>query len=536
MSRAEGHLPRWSPAGAVSSGAVQWLRQLDARQRTLGVVTLVVALVVVVGVVVGVVVATSGSDGVATSEVSAGEAPEAPATTDPSPAADGGTRTASTTTPAPAGGGSAADDDRRSTTSTVVSTSTTLGGATADGAVDASTVESTTSTTIDPGLLLPTLSEGDEGLYVVEIQQMLANVTGANVVADGRYGPDTTTAVRNFQRVFGLPVTGQADHETRQVLRYVNASRSNALPAWKIPPLGSGGANGCQVAVIGDSLMAGSGALHERALRDINCASAVDGIGGRSLSYGWQCRVTQPNGSRPLLLVRDPQPGNETCSPSGLTLLEYWARAGALGDIVVIALGTNDAGLYSERTWISHWNEAIRLAGQRPVVFVTTKARAGAGRYAQQDGYAAALRRWCEPQPRCFVADWALTAAANTSDIYADEVHLRSAGTQARAAFIAAAVRALFDGAPIPNPQPLPAPTPTVPPESTTTTLVPPTTTLVPATASTTTTATDAVTTTTTLPRTSTTTIVPPTTTTTSTTTTSTTVAPTTTTSSPPEP
>jgi lysophospholipase L1-like esterase len=338
------------------------------------------------------------------------------------------------------------------------------------------------------------LSEGDDSLYVAELQLMLVNVTGAKIIADGVYGPDTTIAVRNFQRLFGLPVTGDADHETRQVLRFVNAGRSNSLPAWKIPPIGNGGANGCQVAVIGDSLMAGSGALHERALRDINCASAVDGIGGRSLSYGWQCRVTQPSGSRPLLLIGEPQPGNDTCSPSGLTLLRYWAEAGALGDIVVIALGTNDAGLYSESKWIDHWNEAIRLAGQRPVVFVTTKARPGAGRYAQQDGYAAALRRWCEPQPRCFIADWALTAAANTADTYADEVHLRSAGTQARAAFIAAAVRALFDGVPSPNPQPLPAPTPTIPPGTTTTappTTVAPTTTTTspPRTPSTTTTA-----------------------------------------------
>jgi lysophospholipase L1-like esterase len=499
---------------------VQWLRQLDARQRTLGVVVIVVALVLTIGVVV----ATTGTDGVATGDETSEDS------TDATDREDGAvtTGTVSTVTSPSTDDATAADQLTSTSTAPGPSRSSTTTSTSPSGSSTSTT--STTSTTIDPGLVLPTLTEGDEGLYVAELQQMLVNVTGAEITADGVYGPGTTTAVRNFQRVFGLPVTGDADHQTRQVLRYVNASRSNDLPAWKIPPIGSGGANGCQVAVIGDSLMAGSGALHERALRDINCASAVDGIGGRSLSYGWQCRITQPSGSRPLLLVADPPPGNDTCSPSGLTLLRYWAEAGALGDIVVIALGTNDAGLYSESRWISHWNEAIRLAGQRPVVFVTTKARPGAGRYAQQDGYAAALRRWCEPQPRCFIADWALTAAANSADIYADEVHLRSAGTQARAAFIAAAVRALFDGAPIPNPQPLPAPTPTVPPGTTTTTLATATTsTTAPATPST-----SVAPSTTTLPRASTTTTAPPTTVAATTTTTGPPATTSTTTTAPP--
>ena len=491
---------------------MQWLRHLDARQLTLGVIAVAVALVLAVGVVV----ATTGSDGVATSE-------EPPAT-------DAVASTTPSASSAVAADGDEPPIDVTPTPSTTATHPTSTTSTSIPPTSSTTTTSTSTTTTIDPGLRLPTLSEGDESLYVVELQQMLVTVTGAELAADGVYGADTTTAVRNFQRVFGLSVTGDADHETRQTLRYVNASRSNELPAWKIPPIGSGGANGCQVAVIGDSLMAGSGALHERALRDINCASAVDGIGGRSLSYGWQCRITQPSGSRPLLLVPDPQPGNDTCSPSGLTLLRYWAEARALGDIVVIALGTNDAGLYSESTWISHWNEAIRLTGQRPVVFVTTKARAGAGRYAEQDAYAAALRRWCAPQPRCFVADWALTAAANTSANYADEVHLRSAGTQARAAFIAAAVRALFDGDPIPNPQPLPAPMPTVP--STTTTTIASATTTTTTAPTTSTTAVSA--TTTTLPRASTTTAptapTTPTTTTLAPTTTSSSVAPTTTT------
>ena len=41
-------------------------------------------------------------------------------------------------------------------------------------------------------------------------------------------------------------------------------------------------------------------------------------------------------------------PGNETCAPSGLTLLKSWADAAALGDVVVVALGTNDSGLFEK--------------------------------------------------------------------------------------------------------------------------------------------------------------------------------------------
>jgi len=339
---------------------------------------------------------------------------------------------------------------------------------------------------------------------------MIVNVTGARISTDGVYGHETTVAVRNFQTVFELSPTGDADHETRQLLRYLDAGRSSAQPAWPVPSIGSGGADGCQVAVIGDSLMAGSSSLHERALRTINCASAIDGVGGRSLSYGWQCRVAQPGGGHPLLLLPEAEPGNDTCAPSGLTLLAHWGGANALGDIVVVALGTNDAGLYSESTWVAHWNEALHLAGNRPVIFVTTIARAGSTRTGQQNAYAGALRRWCDARPRCHLADWALTPAASDPANYVDSVHLRSAGTQARADFIAAAVRALFDGDPIPNPRPLPTAT-----TATTTTTT------------TTTTATTAVTTTTNVPTTST----PPGTTTTSiATTTSTTTGTTTTT------
>ena len=433
---------------------MRWISGLDARQRVIGAIG-VGALVLTIGIVV----ATNGgpADTIA--------ADDAPLTT--STGASTSTSSSTSTVAAPV-------TTRRPTT--------TLPMVPVISAVAASTTttstSSTTTTTIDPASLLPTLQQGDTGPEVVLLQRMLITVTGADIAPDGTYGPDTVIAITNFQRLFGLPETGAADHETRQLLRYVDGGRSSALPSWPIPSLGNGGADGCQVTVVGDSLMAGAESLHERALAAIGCASAVDGEGGRSLAYGWQCRERRTDGSRPLLMYPEPLPGNDTCAPSGLTLLALWAQADALGDIVVVALGTNDAGLYSPATWEQHWNEALRLTGRRPVIFVSTRARAGTSRVAGQDTYSAALRTWCAGQPRCHLADWALTMSANDWSNYYDHVHLRTNGTHARADFIASAARALFAGDPIPNPRPINVPSPTLPPATTSTTLVRSTTTV----------------------------------------------------------
>ena len=185
--------------------------------------------------------------------------------------------------------------------------------------------------------------------------------------------------------------------------------------------------------------------------------------------YGWQCRVDR-DGRRPLLVFEDRIPGNETCSPSGLTLLASWAGAAALGDIVVVALGTNDSGLYDKARWQNNWAEAIRLAGGRPVVFVTAQAGPGSAQYTRQNTYTAALRQWCAGQRLCVLAEWGNTAAAADPASYVDTVHLNLAGTRARATFIADVVAALLTGRPIPNPKP--PPTPTIPAADTTTTTV----------------------------------------------------------------
>ena len=307
-----------------------------------------------------------------------------------------------------------------------------------------------------------TLTAGSPKTDIAELQRQLNLVTGSALEMDGVYGAGTRAAVVNFQTVIGVPATGVADAVTRWKL----AEAANSVV---LPTIGAGGINGCQVAVIGDSLMAGAEQLHVDALARVGCAAAVDGEGGRSLAYGWQCRVDR-DGRRPLLLFEDRILGNETCAPSGLTLLASWAGAAALGDVVVVALGTNDSGLYDKSRWQHNWAEALRLAGGRPVVFVTTQAGPGSAQYTRQNTYAAALRQWCAGQRLCVLAEWANTVAAADAASYVDTVHLTAAGTRARAAFIAEVVAALLTGRPIPNPQP--PPTPAIPPAETTTTTV----------------------------------------------------------------
>lgn len=359
---------------------------------------------------------------------------------------------------------------------------------------------------VPDGPVLATLREGDSGAEVSELQLQLNRVSGAGLMTDGVYGPATTAAVLAFQAFAWLPETGEADHATRSLLAATAAELPTILSTAPAPRVGDGTLAGCQVAVIGDSLMAGAPAMHVDALARYGCAADVDGLGGRSLAWGWQCRITRDDGSRGLRLVDAPIPGNDTCAPSGLELLHHWAANGGLGDLVVIALGTNDAGIFSPSSWTRNWTDAMRIAGGRRVVFLTTRARPGHSKAPVQDAYSEALRNWCPTVANCFIADWAMTATANDTASYVDDVHLTRQATEARAEFIANAAATVLTTT---------APGPTLPPPVTVATVPA-------ATTSTTTTSTLPVTTTTSSTTTTTSTTTSTTSTTTSTTTTTT--------------
>ena len=77
-----------------------------------------------------------------------------------------------------------------------------------------------------------TLEEGSSGAKVRQMQEQLNVLAGAypalpKITADGIYGPATENAVREFQSVFGLPVTGKVDYPTWYKISeiYVGVSR-----------------------------------------------------------------------------------------------------------------------------------------------------------------------------------------------------------------------------------------------------------------------------------------------------------------------
>ena len=77
-----------------------------------------------------------------------------------------------------------------------------------------------------------TLEEGSSGEKVRQMQEQLNVIAGAypalpKITADGIFGPATEQAVRAFQSVFGLPVTGKVDYPTWYKISeiYVGVSR-----------------------------------------------------------------------------------------------------------------------------------------------------------------------------------------------------------------------------------------------------------------------------------------------------------------------
>ena len=77
-----------------------------------------------------------------------------------------------------------------------------------------------------------TLEQGSSGDKVRQMQEELNVIAGAypalpKINADGIYGPATENAVREFQSVFGLPVTGTVDYRTWYKISeiYVGVSR-----------------------------------------------------------------------------------------------------------------------------------------------------------------------------------------------------------------------------------------------------------------------------------------------------------------------
>lgn len=202
----------------------------------------------------------------------------------------------------------------------------------------------------------------------------------------------------------------------------------------------------CRVLLIGDSLTEAVERTQGDAFSYVGCESIVDGLAARTLSTGWQCLGA--GGRSPEIVLRTaPEPGNVTCRPSGLELLSSWSDFAHVASAVVIALGTNDAGVYPPDGWVRRWKRSADLSSG-PLVFVTASARPGDPWADKVERYNATLRWWCPAEPRCFLAEWDQTAPAQDPTSYTDHVHLTRAAGEIRAVFIAAAVRQVAVPAP----------------------------------------------------------------------------------------
>ena len=101
-------------------------------------------------------------------------------------------------------------------------------------AVPTATAAPTASTTS-----YKTLVPGTYGKAVVRLQKRLKELGYLKGSVDGQYGPLTRKAVRSFQSMHGLEVTGRADPETQELL-FSDAARNSGgematLAAWLKP-------------------------------------------------------------------------------------------------------------------------------------------------------------------------------------------------------------------------------------------------------------------------------------------------------------
>jgi uncharacterized YkwD family protein len=77
--------------------------------------------------------------------------------------------------------------------------------------------------------------KGSEGADVFVIQGMLASLGDLNGTITGKYETLTTTAVQNFQKRYGLPVTGTVDDQTLQSLLWAYSQLKIAIKPTPFP-------------------------------------------------------------------------------------------------------------------------------------------------------------------------------------------------------------------------------------------------------------------------------------------------------------
>jgi hypothetical protein len=353
----------------------------------------------------------------------------------------GGQQTASTVTPVMPTTG---------TTTPPTTPPTTLGRAVTDD----DTAPETTSPVEQPDQRVVLLRLGDRGPEVLALQELLRS-DGWRVNRNSVFAAATYIAVVKAQQRYGLARTGKVTPLFIDTVTDAVAERQSTTTtisedtdaSFAVPPATTAMLTGrCVVGIVGDSLVDGRAGTYETAIWERTvCSAVIDGLTSRSLYEGWQC-WSDTDGVLRLRLVRKPLAGGD-CKPGGLTVISQWSKSLRPFDVVVVALGTNDAGIFGPQTRTGHLERAYELTvdsnEQTRMVVVTTAARPGSARAARLNNQNIELRSWCAERPGCSVADWAADPAAMNPASYTDDVHLTLNATAARAAVIARAVARL---------------------------------------------------------------------------------------------
>jgi peptidoglycan hydrolase-like protein with peptidoglycan-binding domain len=210
------------------------------------------------------------------------------------------------------------------------------------------------------------IRENTSGLAVTRLQQRLVELKYYSITPDGKFNSDDIIAVKHFQRVNNLPITGIADLATQQTLYTAYAIGADAQVSQPVQTAGGLMKIGSQ----GDEVRA----LQSRLITLKYLTGSIDGIFGTQTaaavtSFQRTNNLTQDGiaGSQTLSALysaaaKANQPAQSTQSPQAIAPVETSLKVGSTGSEVVnvqkrlidlkYLTGTAD-GIYGPRTFLA---------------------------------------------------------------------------------------------------------------------------------------------------------------------------------------
>lgn len=239
--------------------------------------------------------------------------------------------------------------------------------------------------------------------------------------------------------LFSVPHLASASSMVFRPTGHVQAERtassslvSETLPGSSVTDLASsdelaGDTHNVAINLIGDSLVVRRDEDYTHAFADNGLTLRLDGAGSRSLRYGWLCIES----SRVVTAI---EPSSPDCKRQGLELVRWWVESNQLRDVLVVALGTNDAYRRTDDVTAS-LIELRRLLGNHPLVLVGTSSLPMRQAFENWNDTAT---QWCGADIDCQFLDWAGDPLGQNPNYFSsDGVHPSTLGGVARAEFIA---------------------------------------------------------------------------------------------------